>query len=76
MFDDILKNTLENLEKHKKWLLEKHLGGVSLTLKKKLDIHKIAQAFAHTLHFPFILLSLFKWKLPSLKTFITLIKHH
>lgn len=36
MFDDILKNTLENLEKHKKWLLEKHLGGVSLTLKKKI----------------------------------------
>lgn len=34
MFDDILKKTFENLEKHMKWFLKKHLGGVSLTLKK------------------------------------------
>ena len=34
MFDDILKNTFENLEKHMKWFLERQLGGVSLTLKK------------------------------------------
>ena len=75
MFDDILKKTFENLEKYMKWFLKKHLGGVSLTLKKNLNIHKIAQAFAHTLHFLFILLSLFKWKLHSLKTLITLVQH-